>query len=74
MIPLALKGHLDVFEGILDYVRLHGPWQLYRLEGRPGEQKLLDLKRWGCTGIIAGDCGPNEATPTRPIALAGRRL
>jgi LacI family transcriptional regulator len=62
MIPLALKGHLDVFEGILDYVRLHGPWQLYRLEGRPGEQKLLDLKRWGCTGIIAGDCGPNEAT------------
>jgi hypothetical protein len=38
--------------GILQYVRIHGPWRLYRMEGRPGEQKLLDLKRWGCTGII----------------------
>ena len=61
LLPLSLKGHLDVFEGILDYVRLHGPWQLYRMEGRPGEQKLLDLKRWGCTGLIIGDCTPAEA-------------
>lgn len=61
LFPMTLKGHLDVFEGILDYVRLHGPWQLYRMEGRPGEQKLLDLKRWGCTGIIAGNCTPAES-------------
>ena len=61
LLPLSLKGHLDVFEGILDYVRLHGPWQLYRMEGRPGEQKLVDLKRWGCTGLIVGDCTPPEA-------------
>lgn len=61
LVPLALKGHRDVFEGILRYARLRGPWQLYRMEGRPGEQKLMDLKRWGCTGIITGPCTPAEA-------------
>jgi len=60
-VPLALKGHLDVFEGVLQYMRLHGPWRLYRMEGRPGEQKLRDLKRWGCNGIITGPCGLDEA-------------
>ncbi|MDD4101100.1 MAG: DNA-binding transcriptional regulator [Kiritimatiellae bacterium] len=61
LIPLTLKGHLDVFNGILQYARLHGPWRLYRMEGRTGEQKLLDLKRWGCTGIIASQCSRAEA-------------
>jgi len=60
-IPLTLKGHLDVFEGVLQYMRLHGPWRLYRMEGRPGEQKLRDIKRWGCTGIITGPCVLEEA-------------
>jgi len=72
-IPLTLKGHIDVFEGIMLYMRLHGPWRLYRMEGRPGEQKLLNLKRWSCTGIITGPCTPDEATliaHTRvPVAL-----
>mgnify|MGYP000991831516 FL=1 len=61
LIPLSLKGHRDSFEGILRYARLHGPWRLYHMEGRPGEQRLLDLKRWGCTGIIAGPCSLDEA-------------
>jgi LacI family transcriptional regulator len=61
LIPLALKGHRDVFEGILRYARRHGPWRLYRMEGRPGEQGLLDLRRWGCTGIITGPCSLDEA-------------
>ncbi len=61
-IPLTLKGHRDVFEGILRYVRVNGPWRLYRMEGRPGEQRLLDLKRWGCTGIITAPCTLREAT------------
>ena len=61
LIPLSLKGHRDAFEGILRYARLHGPWRLYRMEGRPGEQGLLDLKRWGCTGIITGPCSLDEA-------------
>jgi LacI family transcriptional regulator len=65
---LTLKGHFNSFRGILQYVKLHGPWRLYRMEGRPGEQRLLDLKRWGCTGIIAGACDKKEAAL---IARAG---
>ena len=59
--PLTLKGHFDSFRGILQYVKLHGPWRLYHMEGRPGEQRLLDLKRWGCTGIITGACDMKDA-------------
>ncbi len=59
--PLTLKGHFDSFRGILQYIKLHGPWRLYRMEGRPGEQRLLDLKRWGCTGIITGACDIKDA-------------
>ncbi|MDA3923952.1 MAG: XylR family transcriptional regulator [Kiritimatiellae bacterium] len=65
---LTLKGQFDSFRGILQYVKLHGPWRLYRMEGRPGEQRLLDLKRWGCTGIITGACDKKEAAL---IARAG---
>jgi LacI family transcriptional regulator len=61
ILPLTHKFHLDVFEGILDYVRLHGPWRLYRMDGPPEEQKLLDMKRWGCTGFIVSDCTAAEA-------------
>jgi len=68
MAPLVLKGHQDTLRGILHYIRLHGPWRLYRMEGRSGEQKLLDLKRWGCTGIITGACSPKAA---ELIARAG---
>lgn len=59
--PLTLKGHQDVFRGILQYSRTHGPWQLYRMEGRPGESKLVDLKRWGVSGIITGACNDKDA-------------
>ena len=58
---LSLKGQVDSLRGILQYTKLHGPWRLYRMEGRPGEQRLLDLKRWGCTGIITGACNMQEA-------------
>ena len=68
LLPLLLKGQQDSLRGILQYVKLHGPWRLYRMEGRPGEQRLLDLKRWGCTGIIAAQCDVREA---RLIARIG---
>lgn len=42
---LTLKASVDSLRGLLQYVKLHGPWRLYRMEGRPGEQRLLDLKR-----------------------------
>ncbi|MDD2455377.1 MAG: XylR family transcriptional regulator [Kiritimatiellae bacterium] len=68
LLPLTLKGQRDSLRGILQYVKLHGPWRLYRMEGRPGEQRLLDLKRWGCTGIIAAQCDMQAA---RLIARVG---
>lgn len=58
---LTLKGQHDSLRGILQYVKLYGPWRLYRMEGRPGEQRLLDLRRWGCTGIITGPCSREDA-------------
>ena len=61
LVPLVLKGHLDVFRGALHYAKQHGPWRLYRMEDRPGESSLRDLKRWGCTGIVAGVCSREEA-------------
>ena len=61
LVPLVLKGHLDVFRGVLHYAKQHGPWRLYRMEDRPGENSLRDLKRWGCTGIVAGVCNREEA-------------
>lgn len=61
LVPSNLKGHIDALRGILQYVRLHGPWRLYRMEGRSGEQKLVDLRRWGCTGIITGPCSRHDA-------------
>lgn len=69
LIPLTLKGHRDCFEGILRYARVNGPWRLYRPEGRPGEQRLRDLKRWGCKGIITTSCALREAE-----AIAGARV
>ena len=69
LIPLTLKGHRDCFEGILRYARVNGPWRLYRREGRPGEQRLLDMKRWGCSGIITSACTLAEAK-----AIAGTRV
>ncbi len=69
LIPLALKGHRDCFEGILRYARVNGPWRLYRREGRPGEQRLRDLKRWGCSGIVTTSCTLREAR-----AVAGTRV
>ncbi|MBT3295135.1 MAG: XylR family transcriptional regulator [Verrucomicrobia bacterium] len=69
LVPLALKGHRDCFEGILRYARVNGPWRLYRREGRTGEQRLRDMKRWGCSGIITGACTLREAR-----AIAGIRV
>ena len=69
LIPLTLKGHRDCFEGILRYARVNGPWRLYRREGRPGEQRLRDMKRWGCSGIITSACSLPEAR-----AIAGTRV
>ena len=65
---LNLKCQVDSLRGILRYTKLHGPWRLYRMEGRSGEQKLLDLKRWGCSGIITGACNIKDA---RLIARVG---
>ena len=52
LLPTAVKVCRDMRRGILQYVHRHGPWGLHILEGRQGEQKLIRMKEWGCTGII----------------------
>ena len=52
LLPTSVKVCRDMRRGILQYVHRHGPWGLHILEGRQGEQKLVQMKEWGCTGII----------------------
>ena len=50
---LSQTPRWGILQGILDYVRAHGNWQLYSQSASPGEeQSLVDLRRWGCTGIV----------------------
>jgi LacI family transcriptional regulator len=42
-----------ILRGIMQYVRMHGPWGLHIAGGGFDEQKLSDLRHWGATGIIA---------------------
>ena len=46
------QAHRDILRGVLRYERINGPWSLHVTEGRAGEQRLLTMKTWGCTGII----------------------
>lgn len=52
LLPTSVKVCRDMRRGILQYVQRHGPWGLHILEGRQGEQKLIRMRDWGCTGII----------------------
>ena len=42
-----------MLRGILDYVRLYGPWALHLDSGGASDQRLPDLKAWHGSGIIA---------------------
>lgn len=42
-----------MLRGILDYVRLYGPWALHLDSGGASDQKLPDLRVWRGSGIIA---------------------
>jgi len=52
LLPTSVKVCRDMRRGVLQYAYRHGPWGLHILEGREGEQKLIRMKEWGCTGII----------------------
>ena len=52
LLPSSVKVCRDIRRGILKYVHQHGPWGLHILEGGDGEEKLTNMKEWGCTGII----------------------
>jgi LacI family transcriptional regulator len=42
-----------MLRGILDYVRLYGPWALHLDSGGASDQRLPDLRAWHGNGIIA---------------------
>jgi len=48
----TIKASRDKILGILKYARIHGPWRIHRMEGRPNEQILREFNAWGATGII----------------------
>ncbi|MDD4101891.1 MAG: DNA-binding transcriptional regulator [Kiritimatiellae bacterium] len=49
---MSVKVCRDMRRGVLRYVHRHGPWSLHIIEGRAGEQKLVNMRDWGCAGII----------------------
>ena len=51
-----------MLRGILDYVRLYGPWALRLDSGGANDQKMPDLKAWRGSGIIARIPQPRVAT------------
>ena len=55
-----------MLRGILDYVRLYGPWALNIVAGGANDQKLPDLKAWRGSGIIARI--PNAWTASDVVA------
>lgn len=52
LLPTSVKICRDIRRGVLQYVQRHGPWGLHIIEGRQGEQKLIHMREWGCTGIL----------------------
>ena len=49
----AVKASRDKLLGVLKYARIHGPWRIHLMEGRPQEQTITEFSKWGATGIIA---------------------
>ena len=50
-----------MLRGILDYVRLYGPWALHLDSGGANDQKMPDLNAWRGSGIIARIPNPQVA-------------
>ncbi|MDO4587738.1 MAG: XylR family transcriptional regulator [Planctomycetia bacterium] len=49
----AFKVQRECLRGIIRYSRLYGPWEFHILEGRDGEQSVLNLKKLDGNGLIA---------------------
>ncbi|MFO7936795.1 MAG: XylR family transcriptional regulator [Kiritimatiellia bacterium] len=50
-----------MMRGILDYVRIYGPWALHMIAGGANDQRMPDLKSWKGNGIIARIPNPASA-------------
>ena len=61
LLPTSVKTCRELLRGILQYVHLHGPWNVHLIEGREGEQKMSHPELWGCTGVIGGLNDPGFA-------------
>ena len=49
----TIKVNREKIFGILKYGRIHGPWRVHLMEGRPDEQILREFSEWGATGMIS---------------------
>lgn len=55
-----------MFQGILNYVRVYGPWSLNMVAGGAGDQKVPDTRIWRGNGIIARI--PNDEAAAAVVA------
>jgi len=58
-----------MLRGILDYVRLYGPWALHLDSGGANDQKMPDLNAWRGSGIIARIPNPSVAADVVAASL-----
>ena len=50
-----------MMRGILEYVRIYGPWALHMIAGGANDQRVPDIKEWRGNGIIARIPNPESA-------------
>ncbi len=44
VLQMSLKVCRDMFDGIMEFERLYGPWRLHVIEGRHGEQNIVRMR------------------------------
>ncbi|OGV71083.1 MAG: hypothetical protein A2283_21510 [Lentisphaerae bacterium RIFOXYA12_FULL_48_11] len=54
ILETCVQAERQKLDGLLKYVRLYGPWHLYIIQNRVGEQHISRFESWNTDGVIVG--------------------
>jgi len=54
ILETCVQAERQKLDGLLKYVRLYGPWHLYIIQNRVGEQHISRFEAWNTNGVIVG--------------------